>query len=237
MNSANRWINCQKQYNWSVDLNKFESRKKYPSHFIDRITPQNIRDFENKFRKSLNEGFPMDEYLVCGEVYFWKNFRSLNKNSKTTEIIEYLSNPEHKQIFIESLIEIIRNPTHSAFVKFRKACNLPNGFATPITYLSFCQSDEYPMIDKIIAFWWRDNKERFGLENAPLFSQRSDGWIQSTTEQSSIRNWNAYLEWVKFCNSYRVILTNITKTKWRARDVEMAVWESQKCCYPLDRLD
>lgn len=92
------------------------------------------------------------------------------------------------------------------------------------------------MVDKIIAFWWKNNKDRFGHERAPLFRQRNDGWIQAVSEQDSITNWNAYLAWKDFCKNYSLKLTEASKISWRARDVEMAVWESQKRCFPLDQV-
>jgi len=240
MNPLSNLLHCQKLYKWTVDLSKYENSKNYPYHFKDEINPGNTRDFEDKFRKSVNDGFPPDQYLVCGEVYFWKNNRSpQNKNSKTKETLEYLADPEHQKQFIEFLKELSRNPIHSNFKNFRQACNLPNGFATPITYLSFYKPDEYPMIDKIIANWWKDdkNRSRFGIEHTPLFVQRkSDGWIQAVTELDSISNWNAYLAWKEFCIRYSAILTKATGTLWRARDIEMTVWESHKKCFLLDKI-
>jgi len=222
-------------YNWSVDLSKFKFSKDNPGYFQEVINAQNTRKFEEKFRDAVIALFPHNQYLVCGEVYYWKNNRSLSNNTKTKETIDFLATPIHQKTFIDSLGELARNPSHNNFKNFRKACNLPNGFATPITYLSFYNTEQYPMIDKIIAEWWRNNKDRFGFEDAPLFRQRNDGWIQSITEPDSIANWNAYLAWTDFCRQYSAIITKTTEMSWRARDVEMAVWESQKRCFPLDR--
>ena len=236
MNPLSNWLDCQKLYKWTVNLKKYEKSTEYPGYFKDEINPGNTRDFEDKFRKFVNDGFPLVHYVVCGEVYFWKNYRSISKNTKTDETLQYLAVPEYQKMFIESLKELARNPIHNNFLIFRKSCDLPNGFATPITYLSFYMPDEYPMIDKIIANWWRDdkNRSRFGIEPTPLFVQRKgDGWIQAVTERDSISNWSAYLAWKEFCIRYSTILTKTTGTPWRARDVEMAVWESQKRCYPL----
>lgn len=221
-------------YNWSVNLSKFKYSKDYPNHFHEEINAKNTRNFEDKFREAINAGFPSDQYLVCGEVYYWKNNRSPSNNAKAKETIDYLATPARQKLFIDSLKVLAQNPNYNNFINFRRACNLPNGFATPITYLSFYSPDQFPMIDKIIAFWWRDNKDRFGIDNVLLFRQRDDGWIQSITKKDSIQNWNAYLAWKVFCNRYGTILTKSTGTSWRSRDVEMAVWEAQKRCYPLD---
>ncbi|MEN6396009.1 MAG: hypothetical protein ABFC78_05955 [Methanoregula sp.] len=221
-------------YNWTVDLTKFKFCKEYPGYFHEEINAQNTQKFEDKFRDAVIAGFPSNQYLVCGEVYYWKNNRSLSNTAKTKETIDYLATPARQKLFIESLKELAKNPIHNNFKGFRKSCYMPNGFATPITYLSFYNPDQYPMIDKIIAEWWRNNMDRFGFDGAPLFRQRNDGWIQSITEPDSMTNWNAYLAWTEFCRHYSAMLSKITGASWRARDVEMAVWESQKRCYPLD---
>jgi hypothetical protein len=237
MTPLSNWLFCQKKYQWIVDLKKFENAKEFSGYFIDIINPKNTRNFEDKFRQSVVDGFLLDQYIVCGEVYFWKNNKSPDKNAKTNEILQHLKTTEHQKIFIETLTELTQNPVHNNFSNFRNACDLPNGFASPITYLSFFQPHEYPMIDRVIANWWKSNTERFGLLKAPLFIQRkSDGWIQAVSKRDSTVNWKAYIAWKDFCNYYRKILTDLTKSSWRARDVEMAVWESQKRCLPLDKL-
>lgn len=79
------------------------------------------------------------------------------------------------------------------------------------------------MVDKIIGFWWNNNKSQYWKNSALTFSQRDDGWLQPNQQ-----NWDAYLEWVNFCKQYSNLLTSMTGSQWRARDVEIAVWEAQK---------
>jgi hypothetical protein len=84
------------------------------------------------------------------------------------------------------------------------------------------------MVDKHIANWWDDNKAHYGYESSPIFSQRNDGWIQTYTASQTKQNWATYISWTEFCQDYARRITKNCKENWRARDVEMAVWEAQK---------
>jgi hypothetical protein len=84
------------------------------------------------------------------------------------------------------------------------------------------------MVDKHIANWWFSNKVKYGHKDSPEFSQRYDGWIQTYTDSQCRQNWSAYLDWKTFCNDYAIRLKNNCNMNWRARDVEMAVWEAWK---------
>jgi hypothetical protein len=44
----------------------------------------------------------------------------------------------------------------------------------------------------------------------------------------SENNWIAYLYWAAFCNEIARILLTKYQIRWRARDVEMAIWQAQK---------
>jgi hypothetical protein len=74
----------------------------------------------------------------------------------------------------------------------------------------------------------RKNKERFGYEKSVEFSQRNDGWIQTTLKSHVQQNWLAYLEWSKFCRDYAKRVSINCELMYRARDVEMVVWEAEK---------
>jgi len=41
-------------------------------------------------------------------------------------------------------------------------------------------------------------------------------------------SWTACLAWVEFCRTHADRLSEVTGKKWRARDVEMAIWMAQR---------
>lgn len=226
------WLEAHSKYNWTVDLSKYENGNNYPDFFKEIISPETIVQFEEKFKESLTLS---DQFEVTGEVCFWKNYRTFqSRNRLTNRILDHLSNPPNWNQFINKLVCLNDSQLYTDFEKMRKAINQPKGFATPITFLSFYNPSKYPMIDKKIANWWSKNKIRFGYNNANDFSQRKDGWIQAISTKRSIQNWDAYLDWSTFCQDNAINLSIISKMDWRARDVEMAVWEAEKRGIKLD---
>lgn len=224
------WKQALAYYNWTVNLRDFSERMFYNGYFEDIIESKNTQAFETKFRNSLNlnkEG----AFITAGEVCFWKSYRSQQPSSLTLNILLWLAAQERWNIFVTALVKLAANPSFEAFETFKDACGQPNGFAIPITFLSFYQPALFPMVDKKIGFWWDANSDHYWKMNAPTFDRRSDGWLQPNQ-----RNWNAYLEWTNFCRKYSILLTSLTQSFWRARDVEMAVWEAQKRNLRLDIL-
>jgi len=227
------WLNAYTGYDWSVDLRKYADQPKHPGYFDQTITPENIMDFEARFRESLQK----DDYQVAGEVCFWKNYGTYqSRNRLTIRLLEHLSHPLNWSQFKKSIVGLHKSPTLQNFEVLRDAVNQPKGFATPITFLSFYNPCTYPMVDKNIAYWWTRNKDSHGFKSSRLFNQRSDGWIQSITRPQTAQNWEAYLNWASFCREYAKRITSRVKINCRARDIEMAVWMAKKNGLHLDLL-
>jgi hypothetical protein len=215
------WIGAYQKYDWKVDLRYFKERQMFPGSFDRIIRSTDVIDFEDEFRRAIADTGP---FVTAGEVCYWKNYGSAKSRDRLTkELLAWLADRTRWKTFADAVIESSRRPSFQAFKQLRNACNQPKGFATPITFLSFYNPIKYPMVDKHIANWWGRNKAGFGFASSEIFHQRNDGWIQGN-EQS----WQAYLEWKSFCIQYVVRLAENCGLKWRARDVEMAVWEAQK---------
>ena len=220
------WIDAYEKYNWTVNLTKFKDSVKYPNYFNYVITPANVVAFEDKSRAMIDGA---GSFEVAGEVCFWKNYGNFQSRNRITQrLLLHLEIPQNWAIFIRALKRLSKNPSFNNFIAFRKACNQPRGFATPITFLAFYNPVEYSMVDKHIADWWAKNKTEYGFGTSPIFSQRSDGWIQTYTISQNKQNWNAYIAWTRFCRGYAELASRNCRLNWRARDVEMAVWEAQK---------
>ncbi len=220
------WIDAYKKYSWTVDLTRFKESAKYPNYFNRVITPVDVVAFEDKFRTVIDGA---DSFEVAGEVCFWKNYGNFqSRNRITQQLLLHLGTARNWDVFIRALKKLSSNPSLSSFVAFRKACNQPRGFATPITFLAFYNPLKYPMVDKHIADWWTRNKTVYGYGTSLIFSQRSDGWIQTYTSSQNKQNWNAYIAWTRFCRDYAELASRSCRLNWRARDVEMTVWEAKK---------
>jgi hypothetical protein len=228
-NSIESWEKARSKYDWTVDLKNFRYKTDYIGHFEEVIDKDNTLSFENKFRLSLNSE---QESGVIGEVCYWKNYGShLSREKLTNNLLKLLAEKNNWIEFKNRLLELASKPTYHNIEFFRMACGQPNGFATPVTFLSFYNPTLYPMVDKIIGKWWNRNKSNYWKTSASNFLQRSDGWI-GLNEQ----NWNTYLEWTNFCREYSNLLSLKSGRQWRARDVEIAVWEAEKRDLTLNTL-
>lgn len=218
--NVKNWENARKSYNWEVNLGCFKYKANYPGYFNRTITLDNVEDLEKAFRVAIDR---FGSFEVAGEVCFWKNYRSPQKNSLTLHLLRHLKKQDNWKKFVEALIKVSNEPTYKNFMNFVDACNQRNGFATPLTFLAFYNPAKYPMVDRHIANWWTKNKSIHGRGDSPIFSQRKDGWIYN--KESS---WRAYMAWTEFCQEYAKRLSKCSAREWRARDVEMAVWAAQK---------
>lgn len=223
------WVNASEKYSWRVDLGRFERAADYPGYFNRVIRPANVVAFESAFRTAVNEA---GSFEIAGEVCFWKNYGAFQARNKVTQkLLTYLAERANWDRFVRAVKQVSANPSSDSLVALQSACSQPSGFATPITFLAFHKPTEYPMVDKHIANWWRVHKAKYGFGDSPKFSQRNDGWIRASKQ-----SWNAHIAWKRFCCDYAVRMTKNCGLNWRARDVEMAVWEAQKGGVSLNAL-
>ncbi len=218
------WEDAHSSYNWTVDLGDFKYKENYKGYFNQIIRKATTSSFEDKFRSSLEK---LETFVTAGEVYFWKNHIYPNSHEKTNELLKLLAQEENWAKFVYGLAELATSPTFKNIDAFRNACGQPYGFASPVTFLSFYKPDDYPMVDRRIGLWWNENITDF-KESFTKFDQKDNGTLELTEQ-----NWNAYLEWTDFCGEYSILLNLESTMHWRARDVEMAVWEAQKRKIPL----
>lgn len=220
------WQRARGGYCWTVDLSHFERALDYPGRFNRVVTPATVVAFEDEFRAAIDG---TGSFEIAGEVCFWKNHGSPQaRNRITRDLLKHLKDPANWNEFALAVKLLSGKPSYGGFEALRRACSQLSGFATPITFLAFYEPTEYPMVDKHIAGWWAANRAMYGYEASPGFSQRDDGWIQATTVARSKQNWEAYLAWRQFCMDYAARIAQYCDLNWRARDVEMAVWEAQE---------
>lgn len=221
-----RWHEAYKKYDWTVDLRKFSRAAEYDDFFNRIVKPADVIHFENRFREAIETN---GSYQVAAEVCFWKNYGNIMAKDKITKrLITYLSDINNWNKFCKAVKKMSDNCSYDNFKFLRDACNQIRGFATPITFIAFYNPAEYPMVDKHIANWWAINKEKFGYKSSQKFFQRDDGLIQAFTISQTKQNCEAYIEWKRFCIDYAKKLAENCNFNWRPRDVEMAVWESEK---------
>jgi hypothetical protein len=225
------WECARRSYNWRVDLRRFADAPNYPENFDRVIEPEATPKFETDFRDDVDDVGNERAYVRAGEVCFWKNWGIPPAAKNLTQnLLKHLSDKKNWSSFCQWLQTLSKaeKPSWDNFQHFQEACcNMKAGFANPITFLSFYNAIEYPMADKVVAGWWGEHKERHGYhgyKDHPAFKVNK-------VVPPTPGNWEAYLAWKRFCCDYAGRLNrtgNRIWREWRARDVEMAVWQAQR---------
>ena len=225
--SCSDWIEALSSFHWKLDLATFKEAQNHPGHFDRVVGPDNLQDFEDRFRDVVEKD---GAYVVAGEVTYWKIIGSFeSRNNVALSILSHLEDPANWQKFRTSLILLAQDPSFGNFQKFQNACNQPQGFALPLTFLSFYRPLKYPMVDKFIAQWWGAYKDDCGYGDAPDFVRRKEnGWIDATSQKALEQNWNAYLSWTAFSRTEAIWVLRKCGLAWRPRDVEKAIWMMQR---------
>jgi hypothetical protein len=85
------------------------------------------------------------------------------------------------------------------------------------------------MVDNQVAKWVNNNFERHN------FSKKNK-LTPFHMNYTSLRDndFGNYLNWISWCKEMSYLLTEKTELEWRSRDVEMAVFTSQRVKKPLN---
>ena len=174
-----------------------------PPANTDRLRPQHcfteIVQSEDSFRAALT---PYGRVERAAEVAFWKNFGAfLAKTKITNALLTHLSMPSAWEKFVPTVKNLAAEPTWRNFGNLIESCGMKLGFATPLTFLSFYDPKNFPMVDKRIGKWW---SKRFPGE--PQFTW--NGEVISPSKQS----WAAYLAWTAFCRRQASQLSTMSGT-------------------------
>ncbi|MEI6900797.1 MAG: hypothetical protein WCL00_13040 [Bacteroidota bacterium] len=202
------WLTALQNYNYYANLAEYENRDQYSDGFTKpsftvAIDGSNTKIFEETFRTVI-EAKLYSRYSIVGEVCYWKLFNKNDPNSLTTRMLNLLENQEKFREFCINLHNLAENPNINNFKKFRQSCGQPNGFAVPITFLSFYRPSQYPMADAYVSLWWNENKLKFGYGSSNDFIPK--GRISGEAEYVE-HNWCAYGQWTNFCQKYSLLLT------------------------------
>jgi len=176
------------------------------------------------------------------EIMFWKEpmifraarmiYNMMEKNTPPAEIFKA------GEAFVEGLDQ-------KSFKHFTELCGIKGtGLAVPSAILCFINPDKMPIVDMWVARWVNAHHQEYeGLmpfddfnnqclrkqevmrENAEMAEQE-----RQTVPYPIVRanDFESYRKWILWTREYAKVLTSHTKTKWRARDVEMAVFTAHQ---------
>lgn len=222
------WAAALRGYLYPVNLTTYKNAASFPGFFRQIINGNRAATiaFENYFRQRA------PEYLeVWYEIVFWKLYSvSAFRQRGTREII---GNVQRTGTMARSLWnavnQFVSHPSVSNLAGIRTQLGMPTPvMAVPLTFVAFANPETFPMIDKPKVAKWVNNNA------VPHSANRIHKLVPFRMGCTSLQvnDFNSYLAWVEWCREVACVLSQAPPTgtgdKWRARDVEMAVFTAQR---------
>ena len=214
------WEAALDSYRYDVNLTNFKDRAAYRGWFQLENSPltgdyAETKEFERRFRELAP--YNLETWY---EVAYWKDPRKARRvicNIKRT-----VSNPGELLSLCQNYIN---NPSRESLSNFSEKLAPSGTIATAATFPAFLNPSRFPMVDRQVAEWARYNRENhdYSLVGGPrLWEPRNREGVLF------LRHWRFIESWCEWCRHTATILTERSNRKWRARDVEMAVFTAQR---------
>lgn len=229
------WINALNQYDYPVKLGDYQHANNFQRFFKRQIQGERNSTiaFENYFRSNAQK------IEVWCEVVFWKLYSQKGRRDENTK--KCWDFWTEKKITGEKIYNaannFIINKDRNSFNKYRKLWPFYSSRAIAVlaTHISFLAPDRFPMIDTRIARWVNSQLDTFNERepNGPQLIKSHYGQNKSTV--LTMADFDFYLHWICWTRYIANKLSQQTEMKWRARDVEMAVftaWGDKGCSHP-----
>lgn len=229
--STNSWMAALSDYSYPVKLSCYEHANRFPNYFNTDIRGDRAStiDFENFFRENAQRSIE-----VYFEAVFWKLYSQPNNRQKGTDrIVNYMI---REKIDSESVYNAVRHfvdvPSIRNLQIIRDLMGIKTDvLAVPLTFPAFLNPENYPMVDNVVAKWVNANFTEHNKNRRAKLTPFALGY--TSLRDNDFRN---YLNWVGWCNEVSSVLTDKTGGRWRARDVEMAVFTARRNNFKLDVL-
>lgn len=217
------WIQALNDYKYPVNLRDYNRAQEFPGFFEMEI--EGNRGSTMEFETHYTNNAPLI-ITVFFEVVFWKLYSQKGRRENgTNRIVDYVQSscttPEQLWNVILNFINI---PNIPHLRQIRCLIGLEsNVLAVPLTFPALANPALMPMIDKQVAKWVNAN---YMLHNHSRLNQLTPFRMNYTSLQDN--DFIHYLHWIAWCRECAQKLTDITEMRWRARDVEMAVFTAQR---------
>ena len=230
------WEEALQAYRYPVDLAVFRNAHKYPDWFkinTDNGGLNQTTTFEDRFRK-----YAPHSIEAWYEVVFWKMFSQRGRKNHTTErVIKKITD---SRVTADTLLELCREymvcQDIASFQRFRSNLFKSHVVAVAATFPAFLDPQNFPMVDTHVANWARSHRSQhdYTRHGGPALS-RPPEFTKSITVLRFDQNghWEFVASWIEWCRFVARILSCHTDRHWRARDVEMAVFTTQRRCKEL----
>lgn len=219
----NSWMTVLNSYEYPVDLREFNQRNIFPNNFKDKIAGdrKSTHLFEDYFRENAKNNI-----AVFIEVIYWKLYSQSRIKDKTTgRIADYLTAKNIKpSALYNEVLAFTSAPSIFNLSRIRNSLGIAtNVIAVALTFPAFMDPINLPMVDNQVARWVNMN---YKVHNIGKTNKLTPFIMNYTSLRDN--DFENYLNWVLWCKEMSLLLSEKTEIKWRARDVEMAVFTSQR---------
>lgn len=225
------WITALNRYSYPVGLSDYKRADEFPGFFTRAIAGDRAStiEFEDYFRATSRHS--VEPYF---EVVFWVPCgQSKRFEGSVDRIVDHVTKEGIQAEELRGAIDqFVHDPTRDNLSSLRALLGIKTKVLTvALTFPAFVDPARYPMLDKKAADWITANYLPHNRNRTVRLTPFSLGY-------TSLRynDFDNYLHWVGWCGETAEILTGKTDMKWRARDVEMAVFAAARLNLPLNPL-
>ncbi|MBI5293582.1 MAG: hypothetical protein HY872_17030 [Chloroflexi bacterium] len=235
------WTQALETYRYAVRLRDFADAGLYPGWFSRDLSNgdrHGTSEFESYFRA--NAANHIEPWL---EVAFWKLYsQPAWRDNLPRQMAAYWV---EKRIIPETLLEACLNYTRdlssNRFNLMRETLGMRTPVvAVPATYPAFLRPDLFPMVDTRVAKWVRYSLMEHNLADPSGPQLVTSNYPENGQTALTMSDFLFTQSWVKWCKYTAQKLSTFTSVEWRARDVEMAVfnaWGDRNDDHPKLRLE
>jgi hypothetical protein len=217
------WITALNAYEYPVRLPEYRRSGEFPGFFTRDIVGDraSTMEFEDYFRA--NSDKQIEPYF---EVVFWKLYsQPMVRQGTTSRIVDHVKEQGVEASELRCAVDLfVQKPTKANLSVLRALLGIKTDvLALALTFSAFFDPRSYPMMDTKTARWVKEH-------HSHLSANRRNRLTPFKLNYSSLRynDFDNYLNWVDWCRESDEILTTRTGMRWRARDVEMAVFAAAR---------
>jgi hypothetical protein len=219
------WINALAQYDYPVELSDYGNRHNFPNNFNRAIqgNRNSTIQFEDYFRDHCSD---IESWF---EVVYWKLYSQPRVSNKTTNqvIRRMLENPRvTTRELLSKLNTFMISESKEDFNSFRRLFKFGTTvIAIVATFPAFIDPQHFPMVDTRVAKWV-NTQYRSVNEIDPEGPKLIPSAYQKTSSSTTLTmiDFAFYISWIHWARYMSQKLSCLTGARWRARDVEMAVF-------------
>jgi len=221
----NSWQMALTRYQYPVDLSKFADSAQFSQWFSFPLSIGNLAEtmaFEEHFRSHARSD--LESWY---EVVFWKMFSQGGRaNIQTRVFIAHATGQKIEATSLARLCEIfVREPNRETFKRLHAYLGYSqSSMAVTATFPAFMDPKHFPMVDRRVAKWIHECGATHNHTDRTGPQLLDPGVFSKNRTNLQMRDFDFYESWIHWCRHTAKKLTARTRTEWRARDIEMAIF-------------